>query len=172
VVAVQIRAAGRDDLELLPETLGPDHHDYFRAQYHLVDEGLAEILFAFEDGRLVGGVLATWVAAHEWQIVKHLDGVPMIAHLHVVRTRRGRGYGRLLIETAEQVLRQRGHDSVLIGVNKSNHSARALYLHLGYDRADHPDLHGIDPEDGTDTFDVYVARLDRRLPPPSAGLEW
>jgi ribosomal protein S18 acetylase RimI-like enzyme len=68
---------------------------------------------------------------------------------------------------AEHVLREQGHEWVLIGVNSDNHSARALYLHLGYEPARHSDLHSIDPLDGTQRFDVYVARLDRVLPPPS-----
>jgi GNAT superfamily N-acetyltransferase len=167
-VALQIRAARRDDLELLPEALGDSHHDYFRDQFRLQERGLAVILFAFEDERLVGAVLASWAGPHEWQIQKYLPGVPMIAHLHVARSRRDRGYGRQLLVAAEQALRGRGHDTVLIGVNSGNHFARALYMHLGYEPATRPELHGIDPLDGTEKFDVYVASLERPLPPPAA----
>ena len=168
-VTVQIRAARREDLDLLPDALGDQHYDYFRGHFPLQDEGLGRILFAFEerDRGLVGGVLASWAGTHEWQIKQHLLGVPMIAHLHVARLSRGHGYGRQLLMAAEHVLREQGHEWVLIGVNSDNHSARALYLHLGYGRARHPDLRSIDPLDGTNKFDVYVARLDRVLPPPS-----
>jgi GNAT superfamily N-acetyltransferase len=168
-VTVQIRAARREDLALLPDALGDEHHDYFRDQFRLQDEELARILFAFTDGDrgLVGGVVASWAGTGEWQIKQHLPGVPIIAHLHVARLRRGRGYGRQLLMAAERVLRERGHERVLIGVNSDNHAARALYLHLGYEPARHPDLHSIDPLDGTNKFDVYLARLDRELPPPS-----
>jgi GNAT superfamily N-acetyltransferase len=168
-VAVQVRAARRADLELLPDALGDEHYEYFLGQFPLQDNGLGRILFAFDEdgGGLVGGVLASWAGTHEWQIKRHLLGVPMIAHLHVSRPHRGHGYGRQLLMAAEHVLREQGHEWVLIGVNSDNDSARALYLHLGYEPARHPDLHSIDPLDGTKKFDVYVARLDRVLPPPS-----
>jgi GNAT superfamily N-acetyltransferase len=168
-VAVRIRAARRADLGLLLEALGEEHYVYFRDVFHVQEEGLGRILFAFDEegGTLVGGVLASWAGPHEKEIQEHLLGVPMIAHLHVARPSRGRGYGRQLLMAAEHVLREQGHEWVLIGVNSDNHSARALYLHLGYEPARHPDLRSIDPLDETQRFDVYVARLDRVLPPPS-----
>jgi GNAT superfamily N-acetyltransferase len=162
-VAIQIRVAKRDDLDLLPEALGSEHYVYFVEKFPLQEDGLGEILFAFAHDRLIGTVFVSWNRAIEPEINEHLDKVPMIAHLHVAGAYRRSGVGRRLLREAELALRDRGHDRVLIGVNKSNHSARRLYQRLGYVQPNEIALRDLDPGDGSESFDVYVARLDRRL---------
>jgi ribosomal protein S18 acetylase RimI-like enzyme len=45
---------------------------------------------------------------------------------------RGLGIGTILMEFAEDLLRQRGFVQAEVGVEKSNDRARQLYLRLGY----------------------------------------
>jgi ribosomal protein S18 acetylase RimI-like enzyme len=171
-VAVQIRAANRDDLELLPETLGSEHHEFFLGRYPLQEKGLGEILLAFEDDRPIGGVFLSWDLATEPEVRRYLAGVPMIFHLHVAPARRHRGVGRALLRGAESSLRARGHRQVLLGVDKSNEVARALYLWLGYVHPSEPDLRDLraTPEPGAqehtvgETYDILVADLGRAVP--------
>lgn len=171
-VAIQIRAANRDDLELLTEALGTEHYEFFLGRYSLQEKGLGEILLAFEDGRPVGGVFVSWDLATEPEVRRHLAGVPMIFHLHVAAARRHNGVGRSLLRRAEANLRARGHEQVLLGVDKSNKVARDLYLWLGYVHPAEPDLRDLRaaPEPGDrehavgDTYDILVADLDRPVP--------
>ncbi|WP_250033291.1 GNAT family N-acetyltransferase [Paractinoplanes maris] len=171
-VPVKIRAANRDDLESLIGALGPDHHEFFAGRYPLQEKGLGEILLAFEDDGPVGGVFLSWDLATEPEIRRHLAGVPMIFHLHVAPARRHHGVGRALLRQAEANLRARGHEQVLLGVDKSNRVARDLYLWLGYVQPAEPDLRDLraTPEPGArdhavgDTYDILVADLDRTVP--------
>ncbi len=171
-VAVTIRAAARDDIELLLGSLGVEHHEFFLGRVPLQEKGLGEVLLAFEDGRPVGGVFLSWGLATEPEVRRHLAGVPMIFHLHVAPARRHRGIGRALLRRAEANLRARGHRQVLLGVDKSNKVARDLYLWLGFVQPAEPDLRDLraTPEPGArdhsvgDTYDILVADLHRTVP--------
>ncbi|WP_250007235.1 GNAT family N-acetyltransferase [Actinoplanes sp. M2I2] len=171
-MAVTIRAAARDDIELLLGSLGVEHHEFFLGRVPLQEKGLGEVLLAFEDGRPVGGVFLSWGLATEPEVRRHLAGVPMIFHLHVAPARRHRGIGRALLRRAEANLRARGHRQVLLGVDKSNKVARDLYLWLGFVQPAEPDLRDLraTPEPGArdhsvgDTYDILVADLHRTVP--------
>jgi GNAT superfamily N-acetyltransferase len=170
-VAIQIRAADRDELELLTQTLGVTHHEFFLGRFPLQEKGLGEILLAFEGDLPVGGVFISWDLPTEPEIRRHLAGVPMIFHLHVAPARRHRGVGRSLLRQAEARLLARGHQQVLLGVDKSNKVARNLYLWLGYVQPAEPDLRDLraTPEPGAnehsvgDTYDILVADLNRTV---------
>jgi ribosomal protein S18 acetylase RimI-like enzyme len=171
-VAIRIRVATRGELELLPEALGPKHHEFFLDRYPLQECGLGEILLAFADGRTVGAVFISWDVAPEPQVRQHLAEVPMIFHLHVAPEWRHQGIGQALLRQAEQSLRDRGHKRVLLGVNKSNETARDLYVWLGYRQPAEPELSNIKdtPEPGGtahavgEAYDILVADLYRAVP--------
>jgi GNAT superfamily N-acetyltransferase len=171
-VAFKIRAANRDELDMLAESLGSGHYEFFLGRYPLQEKGLGEILLAFADGRPVGGVFLSWDLASEPEVRRHLAGVPMIFHLHVAPSHRHHGVGRALLRRAEANLRARGHKQVLLGVDKSNKVARDLYLWLGYVQPAEPDLRDLraTPEPGDrshavgDTYDILVADLRRPVP--------
>jgi len=55
-----------------------------------------------------------------------------LAELYVTPARRGQGLGRALMESAIQEARDRGADSMEIGVDEPDHVARHLYESLGF----------------------------------------
>ena len=55
-----------------------------------------------------------------------------LAELYVLPARRGNGLGRALVETALREARDRGADSMEIGVDEPDHVARHLYEKLGF----------------------------------------
>lgn len=55
-----------------------------------------------------------------------------LAELYVVPARRGQGLGRALMNTALQEARDRGADTMEIGVDEPDHAARRLYESLGF----------------------------------------
>jgi len=55
-----------------------------------------------------------------------------LAELYVTPARRGHGLGRALMEAALLEARERGADSMDIGVDEPDHAARHLYESLGF----------------------------------------
>jgi GNAT superfamily N-acetyltransferase len=55
-----------------------------------------------------------------------------LAELYVVPHRRGQGFGRAVMEAALEVARQRGADTMDIGVDEPDVAARRLYESLGF----------------------------------------
>src|SRR5215469_17340603 len=55
-----------------------------------------------------------------------------LAELYVTPARRGHGLGRALMETALREARDRGADTMDIGVDEPDHVARRLYESLGF----------------------------------------
>ncbi len=171
-VGVLIRVAEPGDLDGLGEALGPEHRDFFRNRFPIQQAGLGEILVACGDAGPVGAVFLFWGPADEPEVRRHLADVPMIFHLHVAPEHRHRGVGRSLLRRAEENLRARGHTRVLLGVNKSNKVARALYEWLGYTQPPEPALSnlGATTEPGAgghpvgETYDILVADLLRPAP--------
>ena len=63
-----------------------------------------------------------------------LTGAPMcyLEELYVVPERRGKGHGRMLLETAFEVARHRGATTMELGTAVSDSAARSLYESLGF----------------------------------------
>ena len=55
-----------------------------------------------------------------------------LAELYVVPSRRGQGLGRVLMEAAMKEARERGADTMDIGVDEPDTAARHLYESLGF----------------------------------------
>jgi ribosomal protein S18 acetylase RimI-like enzyme len=55
-----------------------------------------------------------------------------LAELYVVPSQRGRGLGRALMEAAIRAARERGADTMDIGVDEADLAARRLYESLGF----------------------------------------
>jgi GNAT superfamily N-acetyltransferase len=171
-VGVQIRVAEPGDLDAFGAALGPEHQAFFQDRFPLQQDGLGEILVAFRESDPVGAVFLYWGPAEEPEVRRHLADVPMIFHLHVAPRHRHRGVGRSLLRRAEEVLRDRGHERVLLGVNKSNQVARSLYEWLGYTTPPEPALSNLgaaaEPGDGGhpvgEAYDILVADLSRPAP--------
>jgi ribosomal protein S18 acetylase RimI-like enzyme len=62
-----------------------------------------------------------------------------LAELYVAPDRRGQGIGRALMETAIEVARQEGADSMDLGTSEDDVAARALYESLGFVNREGPD---------------------------------
>jgi ribosomal protein S18 acetylase RimI-like enzyme len=63
-----------------------------------------------------------------------------LAELYVVRARRGQGLGRVLMEAAIELARERGADTMDLGTEEDDVAARALYESLGFtNRGGRPD---------------------------------
>lgn len=72
-----------------------------------------------------------------------LTGTPTcyLEELYVVGDRRGEGHGRMLVETAMEVARERGATTIELGTAATDTAARALYESLGFtnlEKADDP----------------------------------
>jgi GNAT superfamily N-acetyltransferase len=171
-LGVLIRVAEAGDVEALKFTLGPEHHAFFMDRFRLQGAGLGEILIAFREGEPIGAVFLFWGAADEPEVRRYLADIPMIFHLHVARAHRHRGVGRSLLCRAEEALRDRGHERVLLGVDQSNKLARSLFEWLGYTTPPEPALSnlGADTKPGNgghpvaEAYDILVADLCRPTP--------
>jgi ribosomal protein S18 acetylase RimI-like enzyme len=62
-----------------------------------------------------------------------------LAELYVAPERRGQGLGRALLETAIEVARQEGADSMDLGTSDDDVAARALYESLGFINREGPE---------------------------------
>jgi ribosomal protein S18 acetylase RimI-like enzyme len=79
-------------------------------------------VWVIEEGASVVGVI----------ILEHVDDHLMILTIGVIPSRQGRGYGKRLMEFAEQRARELGLGEVRLFSNSLNKPAIAVFEHLGY----------------------------------------
>ncbi len=85
-----------------------------------------ELFWVAEDsGEVVGTIVAGYDGVRGW-----------IYHLAVVPSRRRKGLGRLLMQTAEQALEALGCPKINLQVRAENSTAVAFYSALGYNIED------------------------------------
>ncbi len=71
-----------------------------------------------------------------WAVIAHGElGTAWIYQIVVTPDRRGQGYGRALLEAAEDEVRRHGATEIGLNVFGGNHVARGLYETAGYDIA-------------------------------------
>jgi ribosomal protein S18 acetylase RimI-like enzyme len=130
-----IRLAGRDDADAIGRLLfafnrefdepAPEPSVLAQRVRQLLDGGDTLVLLAGDgpDGLAVLRFRAAiWSAGLECYL----------AELYVAPARRGQGLGRELMETALRAARERGADTMDIGVDEPDHAARRLYENLGF----------------------------------------
>lgn len=130
-----IRLAGRDDADAIGRLLfafnrefdepAPEPPVLAQRVRQLLDGGDTLVLLAGDgpDGLAVLRFRAAiWSAGLECYL----------AELYVTPARRGQGLGRELMETALRAARERGADTMDIGVDEPDHAARRLYESLGF----------------------------------------
>lgn len=100
---------------------------------------------AFEGEKLVGYSLL---------LFRRNSAKARLYSLAVDREQRGRGIGRLLIESSARLARTRGCTSLHLEVSQTNSSAVDLYESLGFVRT------GLRPGYYEDGNDAFVYRLD------------
>jgi ribosomal protein S18 acetylase RimI-like enzyme len=130
-----IRLAGRDDADAIGRLLfafnrefdepAPEPPVLAQRVRQLLDGGDTLVLLVGDgpDGLAVLRFRAAiWSAGLECYL----------AELYVAPARRGQGLGRELMETALRAARERGADTMDIGVDEPDHAARRLYESLGF----------------------------------------
>jgi GNAT superfamily N-acetyltransferase len=134
-MAGHVRLAGRDDADAIGRVLYAFNQEFdeptpppavlAERMRQLLDGGDTIVLLAGDgpDGLAVLRLRAAiWSAGLECYL----------AELYVTPGQRGHGLGRALMETALRVARDRGADSMDIGVDEPDHVARRLYESLGF----------------------------------------
>jgi ribosomal protein S18 acetylase RimI-like enzyme len=86
------------------------------------------VLEGDDDGRYLGHI---WLS--ERDNPRHGTPTLQVTTLGVVREGRGKNYGRLLMQKAEQEARARGIEVIALEVAGNNRRARDLFRDLGYD---------------------------------------
>jgi GNAT superfamily N-acetyltransferase len=136
---VHIRLASNDDLPALIAALGQEHH--FRNCLTRQDAHRGVLLLALIDDVPVGDTFLRLEPAEEPEVRERLPGVPLLQHLEVHPSRRGRLIGTQLLAAAERLLRDLyGADRVALGVGLDSRDAIRLYQRHGYREWPYPPI--------------------------------
>lgn len=111
-----IRTAVPEDYARL---CGFEHHVPSDVLRNCLKEG--RMLIAEFDGRIAG-----WL---RWNLF--WDVVPFMNHLYILEAYRGRGFGRMIVERWENIMRAAGHDRVMTSSAQDEY-AQHFYVRLGY----------------------------------------
>jgi ribosomal protein S18 acetylase RimI-like enzyme len=88
----------------------------------------AQLWILEEEGRYLGHL---WLSQRD--DARHGTPTLQVTTLGVVREARGKNYGRLLMQKAEQEAKDRGIEVIALEVAGNNRRARDLFKDLGYD---------------------------------------
>jgi GNAT superfamily N-acetyltransferase len=117
---IAIRALTKDETDAVGAVLPLSRLD--TAQTYLV---------AWDGSAPVGHAHVAWEGGHA--------GAPEIQDMYVLPERRGHGIGAALVDAAEQLAAERGHERMSLSVSDAG-EARPLYERLGYRDAGLPPL--------------------------------
>ncbi len=108
-------------VEIIGNTMGEYHKYYAKASKDLNSRGLVALL----DGKLVGSVIF-------YKVSKSLD-IGVIYYIGVIKSFRNKGYGKVLLASAEELLSQ-GSKRILYmaTISKGNESSVRLFRSMGY----------------------------------------
>jgi GNAT superfamily N-acetyltransferase len=134
-MAADVRLAGGDDAEAIGRLL-----DAFNREFDDPTPGasaLAERMRQLLDGGdtevLLAGEGADGLAVLRFRVAIWSTGLECyLAELYVTPAKRGQGLGRALMEAALRTARDRGADTMDIGVDEPDLAARRLYESLGF----------------------------------------
>jgi GNAT superfamily N-acetyltransferase len=136
--AIRVREAGPHDSEtivrLLEEIMA--HHGVARPPRDDLTSALdsifasdSHLFLVAEAGRTVVGMCALVMSTSTWSA----GPVCEVQDVIVTDSRRGRGVGRLLLETAEHVARGRGCARLFLTAETANLGAHSFYRSAGFD---------------------------------------
>jgi ribosomal protein S18 acetylase RimI-like enzyme len=130
-----VRHADSDDTRAIAQLL----HDFNREfdeptpTVEMLERRIAHLLQGDDTVILVAGSGPDGLAVLRFREAISSSGLECyLAELYVIPARRGNGFGRALIETAVREARNRGADTMEIGVDEPDHVARHLYESLGF----------------------------------------
>jgi GNAT superfamily N-acetyltransferase len=135
---LSVRVVAESEVPVLEATFPEDgaapinrHLERFARQQH----GEITCLVAWEDQTPIGYVFLRWPGSPDATAHARSLGCVELGDLSVAEHARGRGAGRMLLEAAEALTAERGHNllglEVTVG-NPFNEAARALYDRQGY----------------------------------------
>jgi ribosomal protein S18 acetylase RimI-like enzyme len=127
---IDVRELGLNDVGLLEEHMQPDDESKFRRRFQEHAAGVIKFLVAWEDGRPVGHGYVRWNPGEP--LSYRYPNVPSIGDLAVKEELRSLGVGSHLMDEAEDLVRQSGHELIAIGVDLQNERALSLYQRRGY----------------------------------------
>ena len=134
-MSATVRQAGVDDAQAAAQLL----HDFNREfdeptpPVAALAERLTLLLEHGDTVVLLAGSAPDGVAVLRFRPALWSDGLECyLAELYVEPGRRGNGLGRALMEAALETARQRGADTMEIGVDEPDLAARSLYESLGF----------------------------------------
>lgn len=135
---LSVRVVSESEVPLLAATFPEDgaapvnrHLERFGRQ----QRGEITCLAAWQDEKPIGYVFVRWPGSSDATAQARSLGCVELGDLSVAAHARGRGAGRMLLETAETLAAHRGHDLIGLEVtvaNPFNDAARALYHRQGY----------------------------------------
>jgi ribosomal protein S18 acetylase RimI-like enzyme len=96
-------------------------------------------VFVLEAHDIIAGFVSVWAKVRVNGLVNKESEVAYISDLIVVTAYRGQGWGRTLLQRAEDYARAQGATMLSIGVLAKNTGARRLYEDFGF-REDHVEL--------------------------------
>ena len=89
-------------------------------------------VFVLEDDKRIAGFVSVWAKVKVNGLVNEESEVAYISDLVVAAAYRGQGWGRALLERAEDYARAQGAAMLSIGVLAENTGARKLYNDFGF----------------------------------------
>ena len=138
-----VRAAGGDDARVVAQLLHDFNHEFDEPSPPVEElaNRISQLLGGGDTAVLVVGDGPDELAVLRFRAAIWSGGLECyLAELYVVPARRGRGLGRALMEAAIREARDRGADTMEIGVDEPDLPARRLYEGLGFtNRSGGPD---------------------------------
>ena len=128
-----VRPCREEDLPTLDEmSPSPGQSRFHHRRFERQQAGEVVYLTAWLAGAPVGNLCVILAGPASAEARAGLPAGPEMNAFDVVPSLRSRGIGSALLAEAERLARELGHESAVIGVEKSNDAAHRLYERLGY----------------------------------------
>ncbi len=130
---VVMRFPEKSDTELLESLL--TYGDYTKHQRRIQEQedGRLAYVMAWAWGRIpVGHIVVYWDGGHDGPLAALEDRGPLLEDLYVHPAVWGRGIGTAILDEAERLIHERGHDRVGLTTFTLNPSVVSLYEARGY----------------------------------------
>ena len=123
MTSFKVRNLDETDLQRLAWSGGKRHLEYLKEWFDRSKTGSLEVLGLEVEGDLIGICYIDY---------ERVESVGTLSALSIKEEFRSKGYGTLLIEAAQERVKERKLDAMELRVEISNPKAIALYERLGY----------------------------------------